>query len=372
METGQGAGNRGAGRLAGWVRLVAGLVVAAVGLAACAPSGGAPAPLANPPAGRPVAAATAAPSPPPRERLVVAYSQRSVSQGMHIYGLEAGYFAQQGLELETTQIPGSSVLAAAMIAGEVHIGTVGASAPTEARLGGADLVMLADTTPVMVFWLIGRPEVRAVAELRGKRIGVTRLGTALHLGGRLALRHHGLDPEREVTWMNMSTLSAIVAGLEANAVDAGVVTPIEKYQAQALGMQALFDIGTISPPFSQAGVVASQQFTRERPDLILRYLRGHLDGLKRLRADPAWGKQVMARWLQVDDPVVIDDSYDTYVRRYLPEIPLPRPEAVAPIIELLALTDPRASQLRPEDVIEPRFIQQLEAEGFFRRPPGGS
>jgi ABC-type nitrate/sulfonate/bicarbonate transport system substrate-binding protein len=264
------------------------------------------------------------------------------------------------------------VLAAAMIAGEVQIGTVGASAPTEARLGGADLVMLADTTPVMVFWLISRPEVRAVAELRGKRIGVTRLGTALHFGGRLALRHHGLDPEREVTWMNMSTLNAIVAGLEANALDAGVVTPIEKYQAQALGMNALFDIGTISPPFSQAGVVASQQFTRERPDLILRYLRGHLDGLKRLRADPAWGKQVMARWLQLDDPVVIDDSYDTYVRRYLPEIPLPRPEAVAPIIELLALTDPRASQLRPEDVVEPRFIQQLEAEGFFQRPPGGS
>ncbi len=340
---------------------------------ACAPDRGShqqamapPAPSAQPAAVR----SSPPPTAPPRERLVVAYSQRSVSQGMHVYGLEGGYFAQQGLDIETTQIPGSSVLVAAMIAGEVQFGTVGASAPTEARLGGADLVMIADTTPVMVFWLIGRPEVQTVGDLRGKRVGVSRLGTALHFGGRLALRHHGLDPERDVTWLSMNTLNAIVAGLEAGSLDGGVVTPVEKHQAQQLGMNALFDIGSISPPFSQAGVVTTRQLTQERPDVILRYLRGHLDGLKRVRSDPAWGKQVMARWLQLDDQAVLDESYDTYIRRYLPDVPTPQPDAVAPIIELLALTDPRASQLRPEDLVEPRFIQQLAAEGFFQRPPG--
>jgi ABC-type nitrate/sulfonate/bicarbonate transport system substrate-binding protein len=309
-------------------------------------------------------------APPPRQKVVVGYSQRSVSQGMHIYGMEAGYFDQQGLDVEFTQIPGASVLAAAMIAGEVQVGTVGASAPVEARLGGADLVMIADTTPIMVFWVVGRPEVRSVADLSGKRVGVTRIGTATHFGGRLALRHHGLDPERDVVWLNMSTNEAVLAGLEAGSLDAGVVTPVEKLIGQRLGLNALFDIGTISPPFSQAGLVISQKLGRERPDLVLRYLRGHLDGLKRLRAEPDWGKQVMAQWLDTTDQSIIEDSYQTYVRRALPEIPAPRTESVVPIIELIGQTDQRVNQLRAEDVIEPKFMQQLEAEGFFQQPPG--
>lgn len=352
------------------------LLLAAALLVACGSGAGstpaAPAAPAVPPAStgaqneRSGAVATAV----PRERLTVAYSQRSVSQGMHIYGIEGGYFDQQGLDIETTQIPGANLLTAAMIAGEVQIGTVGASSPTEARLAGADLVTIADTTPVMVFWVISRPEIKSVPELRGKRIGVTRVGTALHYGGRVTLRHYGLDPEQDAIWINMSTLTAIVAGVEANSLDAGVVTPVEKQQALGLGLTALFDIGTISPPFSQAGLATTGKLARERPDLVLRYLRGHLDGLKRLRADPAWGKAVMARWLQTDDQTLIDDSYETYVTKHLPAIPTPKPDSVTPIIELLALTDPRASTLRAEDIIEPRFMQQLEAEGFFQQPPG--
>jgi sulfonate transport system substrate-binding protein len=357
-----------------------GAVVSAVGLAALVAVGACgPSVVSAPPtpaSGSPIAgvsapvAGGAGPTTLPREKIVVAYSQRSVSQGMHVYGMEAGYFDQQGLDVETTQIPGASVLTAAMIAGEVKIGTVGASAPIEARLGGADLVMIADTTPVLVFWLISRPEIRAMADLRGKRVGVTRIGTATHFAGRLALRQHGLDPEQDVTWLNMSTNEAVLAGLEAGSLDVGVVTPVERLMAQKLGLTALFDVGSISPPFRQAGLVVSQQFARERPDLVLRYLRGHLDGLKRLRADPEWGKQVLARWLQTDDRAIVDDSYETYVRRFLPEVPVPRTDSVTPIIELIGTTDPRANQLRAEDVIEPRFIQQLEAEGFFAQAPG--
>jgi ABC-type nitrate/sulfonate/bicarbonate transport system substrate-binding protein len=158
--------------------------------------------------------------------------------------------------------------------------------------------------------------------------------------------------------------------VEANALDAAVVTPAERYQAQQLGLTSLFDVGTISPPFSVGGLVMSEQYTRERPEVVLRFLRAHQDGLKRLRAEPAWGKQVLSRWLQIDDQAIIDDSYETYARRYLPDIPRPTVEAVAPIVELLALTDPRAAQLAPESLIAPQFFQQLEAEGFFQKPPG--
>jgi NitT/TauT family transport system substrate-binding protein len=353
--------------------LLGGLAVLLL-LAACSPASSSPVPAAPAAPAAPPSSASgapaAAPAAPPREKVVVAYSQRSVSQGMHIFAMESGYFDQQGLDIELTQIPGSTVLTAALIAGEAQFGTVGASAPTEARLGGADLVMIADTAPVLVFWVISRPEFRSVADLKGKRIGITRIGTATHFAGRVALRHHGLDPETDAAWLNMSTLSAIVAGLEAGALDGGIATPVEKLAATKLGMNALFDVGTISPPFSQAGIVTSGALTRSRPDLMLRFLRGHLDGLKRVRSDEPWGKAVMARWLQVDDAELIDDSYATYVTRHLPEIPVPRTESVQPIIDLLALSEPRAAQLRAEEVIAPQFIRQLEAEGFFQQPPG--
>src|SRR5689334_13302261 len=95
-----------------------GLLVAT--LACQAPA--APAPTAGGSAGAIPAATDSAPAaaPPPRERVKLGYSQRSVSQGMHIYALEGGYFDRYGLDVETTQIPGTTLLAAAMIAGEVQ------------------------------------------------------------------------------------------------------------------------------------------------------------------------------------------------------------------------------------------------------------
>ena len=110
------------------------------------------------------------------ERIRIAYSAISGVQLPLWTAKESGFFKRQGLDVDFLYIGGGSVVVQAMLGGEVQLSRASAPGIVQAALHGADLVMIANTVNTLVYSVMTRPDVKSPEDLRGKTLGVTRLG----------------------------------------------------------------------------------------------------------------------------------------------------------------------------------------------------
>src|SRR5215470_13846823 len=111
---------------------------------------------------------------------------------------DAGYFEKQGLNVEPVQIRGGSLITVAILTGNLEFSGAGAESVVAARAAGGEIVLLACPVDVDPVYLIARPEIKSSADLKGKPAGITRYGSTTHFYLRAALKHIGLDPERDI------------------------------------------------------------------------------------------------------------------------------------------------------------------------------
>src|SRR5262245_29631680 len=109
---------------------------------------------------------------------------------------EAGYFTEEGLDVELIRVGGSTRMVAAMLGGSAPIIQAGASAAIAATGAGSEVVIIAATGRVSPFRLMARPEIKQPLDLKGKRAGITTFGSTSDQVVRIALKHFGLEPKR--------------------------------------------------------------------------------------------------------------------------------------------------------------------------------
>ena len=134
---------------------------------------------------------------------------------------DAGLFAKHGLNVEPVQVRGGSLIALVIITGDLPLSGVGAESVIAARAAGGDVVLLAcpiDADPV---YLVARPEIKSPADLKGQASAVTRYGSSTHFYLRAALQHLGLDPERDLTVLQLGAGPEMVAALEVGRIQIG-------------------------------------------------------------------------------------------------------------------------------------------------------
>ena len=118
----------------------------------------------------------------PLEKLRLTYSAIGGSQASVWVPYEAGIFRKHGLDVELLYVGGGGRAAQVVQSGEVPIGVFTGGAVINSNLAGGDLVMITSSMNVMTFAVMARPEIRRVEDLKGKRIGISRLGSATDFG----------------------------------------------------------------------------------------------------------------------------------------------------------------------------------------------
>src|SRR3972149_985440 len=160
------------------------------------------------------------------EKLVGIYSARVMSQSMPWIAQEAGLFRKHGLDFHLVYISSSGMVTAAMLSGDAEISLTGGVGNVRAYVQGAtDLVFIGAVKNVMTQSLMGKPEIKKPEELKGKKVGVTRIGSNTHYFAVQALRRFGLDPGRDVTFIQTGGEPQALAALTSGSVGASVVAP---------------------------------------------------------------------------------------------------------------------------------------------------
>jgi NitT/TauT family transport system substrate-binding protein len=225
---------------------------------------------------------------------------------------DAGLFARHGLEIEPVQIRGGSLIALVIITGDLPFSGVGAESVVAARAAGGDVVLLAcpiDTDPV---YLIARPEIKSAAELKGLASGVTRYGSSTHFYLRAALKHAGLDPERDVTVLQLGAGPEMVAALEAGRIAAAALTTRYAISFLDRGWPVLVDLSKTDLVYPSSCVTSSRAFIKAEPKLTEDFLRAYVAAIHLIRKDHAVAEKSFAKWLREKDPAIVKRSVAVY------------------------------------------------------------
>jgi len=301
--------------------------------------------------------ATAAP-------LRIAYSAISGAMASLWVAQEGGYFKREGLDTELLYIGGGSLLIQSMLSGDVPF-AYGPSVPViNASLRGADLVLIGNTGNALVFSIMSRPEIKQPENLKGKKIGVTRLGGSTDWALDAAVKQWGID-RRELVVIQTGGMPEGLAALSSGALDAVVLSPPSNFRALKAGMHELVGVGQLEVVFPNTPLSTTRRFVKAQRETTLRFLRGFTQGLNRLRSDKAFSMKVLSKYTQVVDPETLAELYQTFGVRYSGDrIPFVRAEGVEEILK--RTPGKEAQEARAGEFIDNGLLKELDQSGWFR------
>ncbi len=279
---------------------------------------------------------------------------------------DRGIFKKYGFDTEVIVMQGGTQLAQAIIGGSVPFGVMGGAYLT-AAVRGADLIMIATHMDKFPYSLIVKPSIKRTEDLKGSRLAISRFGSASDAGLRVSLQKLGLNPERDVTILQVGGQTSRFAALKAGTVDGTVVIPPLSGAAQRLGYSAIINMTKMGIPYPQEGVVVSRQLLATRRDVVMRFLKAYLEGVRELKTDKEFAIAIMAKYLRMDprkDREALEDSFQEVIIEQMLKVPQINLEAVKVALDLLGKERPANASSNPRDYVDGSLMQELIKSGF--------
>jgi NitT/TauT family transport system substrate-binding protein len=300
------------------------------------------------------------------DRIRIGYSSISGAYTPIWVAHDAGYFAKEGLQDDIILIPSGTQLAQVTVAGEIDIGSLNGSSAIAAALQGADLKIIGNSGNKMVFSLFVRPEIKSIEQMRGKKIGITRFGSAPDISIRYALRKHNINPDKDLTLMQLGFMATVAAGLQGGSIEGGVVSPPTQFAIEKAGFKELISITDMNFAFPNPALVAVGAIIKNRPEVITRFIRAYVRGIHRARTDPQFTYKSMAKYTKIQDMAVLQKAYEFYMSKVLEKAPYINMTGVQNVLDDLAKTVPAAKNAKPEQFVDNRFLDGVEKSGLMK------
>ena len=300
------------------------------------------------------------------ERLRIAYSSISGAYTGIWVAHDAGFFAKEGLEDQIIFIPSATQLAQVLVAGDVDIASLGGGPAMAASLSGADIKVFGNNVNKLIFSLHTKPEVKSIDELRGKRIAVSRFGSAADIAARTALRKFNLDPNKDVILMQLGTMSNMFGALKSGAVEASMVSPPTQFMSEKVGFKELVSVTDMDLAYPNPAMAVAGGLIRKKPDLIDRFMRAYVRAIQRARTDKESTVKTLAKYTTITDTVLLNKTYDFYMTKVIERAPYVNMQGMQNALDDVARTVPAAKNAKPEQFVDLRFLDRLEKSGLLK------
>jgi len=246
------------------------------------------------------------------QRLTVGYTPISGATLPFFIAVEEKIFEKHGFEVSPIFMGGSPLVNSAILAGEFPIGFTGGGGVISSRLGGSDLILIGSPLQVLTIDGWARPEIKSISELKGKRVGVTRIGTSSYFTGLSMLESAGLKTS-DVVFIQNGGVGESLAALLGGRVDVSMIGYPFGLRAQKEGFRMLFrPAGTDYGFFPNTALTARESWFKDRKNrtMAVRFLRAMSEGLLLARTDATVSKRALGKFTRVNDEAVLQGTFD--------------------------------------------------------------
>ncbi len=273
---------------------------------------------------------------------------------------EKGLFAKNGVSVDLKYILPATATQA-LISRGLDICNPGGEL-IEAGLSGHDVVMMLGVLNRAVFSLYAKPDLKTLADLKGKVIGVTQPGSTTDFVARVLVRDAGLALGKDVRVLHLDGIPAVMAALAQGNIDAGIISAPTTLKARKAGLKELVDITGKNIPLIHVAFASTRQYLKENPDRVRRFLQGYLEGLKIARTDAEQAKQAIGKYTKSTDADDLDETYRTFLAAW-DKVPYVSAAGVQTLLNFA--NQPAAKTAKPEQLIDNSFIAEFDKSGFI-------
>jgi NitT/TauT family transport system substrate-binding protein len=284
-------------------------------------------------------------------------------------GEEKGLFKKHGIDSEVVLIGGASAGGvSSLIAGDVQFLGGGGGGVINAGLGGADVIMIGSIVNKGVQRVMARSELRRPEDLRGKKIGVTRLGAASHLVLLIMLRGWKMNPN-DVQTIQVGSSPAMMAALEKGGIDAAVLTEPTFFFAEDQGYRTLADLADMDIYYLHSMIDTTRAYLRTNRDVALRFMKGYVEGIAYFKRNRKESIEVLAKKLRTAPAQTkyLERSHALYSSGYFESAPYVSLKGVTTLLDFYAKENPRARSANAQSFFDNSLVKELEDSGFIKK-----
>ena len=295
------------------------------------------------------------------KRIRIGYPSLSFRQSNVWVAKEVGLFNKYGLEVEPIFLRGGQMATQALVAGDppiVNIGTV-----VQASLRGHNLVLVAAVENNYDQIVFARPNITRLEQLKGKPFGVSGFGSATHYASTILVKHLKIDP-KDLPLIPTGADAERLAALSTGKIDATFFSSSAAPVARKAGFNELLQIADLGVEVQGNGFATSKTYIQTNRETVKNALKGFVEAIYFVYANKKEAQKVFAKYMRTNDPAVLEDSYDGYVKM-IPKKPYPTLKGIQFMLDMLAPQMPEAKTAKPEQFVDLSFLQELEKEGFF-------
>ncbi|MGH7835378.1 MAG: ABC transporter substrate-binding protein [Candidatus Binatia bacterium] len=302
----------------------------------------------------------------PKEKRValnMVYNNLSVGAGPIWIAQRAGIFQKHGVDV-TLSLARGSLSVQAMLAGSFPVGIVSTAGVVSSHASGGRLKIVAGIINTLLYSVIAAPDIKTGAQLKGKRVGVSRFGDSSELATRMAARQLGLDPDRDLSMVQVGSGPDRYAALRAGAIHAAVVGPAEVIRGLREGFNLLVDLTTQNVEYQGSVMAMTEDFMRQE-EAALSIVRAVTEGLHFFKTRREESVRIMSQFLKGADVEALREGWIAYAERIFPAKPYPTVKGTELVIREVASQNPAAAKVTPERLFELRFVEKVDRSGFI-------
>lgn len=305
----------------------------------------------------------APPTPVPLEKVVIGFDAMSITGGPMHFAQDLGLFKKYGLDEQLIYVDAGTKLTQAMVAGQIDIGQNGYSPVISAAAAGAKLVFIGGISNTMPFQLIVKPEIKTPADLKGKKVAISKYGSSTDTALQIVLKYYALDLN-SVTRLQIGSEPERVAAMQSGQVDGILVQYPTTGTMIQQGYRMLQDVAEIGGQYPNTSFVVSRDYLAKKRDVVKRFLMAMTEGINRYRTETDAAMTSTAKFLKIEDAKGLYETHAYYTSRVFPSVPRATLDGVANLIKL----DPEVNgKLKAEDVVDNSIFDELDKEGFLKK-----
>ena len=296
------------------------------------------------------------------DRVKASYAAVNASQSPLWVAQDRGFFGKHGIEADLVFISSGSLNVQALVGNTVQF-AAGGPAALEARLRGPKLVTVANPLTLLASNLVSHPDIKSIADLKGKVGAVSRFASSSHQGLRYLFRKNGLS-ESDLKLLQLGGDSGRLTGLTTGKVQYTFLGAAASEQARKQGLRILATAQQMAIPFPWTSVVVHEAWLETNRDLAYRYVKAVTEAVSFMKRNRPESERIISKYMKLNDPSLVSIEYSFNVALF-PDLPYPTLDGVRLILENLATENPEYARRDPKEFVDSSIVDRLKQEKFL-------
>ena len=300
-----------------------------------------------------------------QEKVRLSHSALESSNGVWYVAQDRGFYKKHGLDADLIFISSTTISVSSLMAGDVDVANASGGAIASAAAAGADLILVACYLNSLPYELVVHESVKSAEELKGKTIGISRLGSASDVAARVLIKALGLEPDKQVPIMQVGGSSERAAAFRTGRIAGFPSSPGIIHLTQGMPFNILISTADFQKRFEFPYICATttRSYLARRRETVKKVLMAHIEAMHFFKTRKEETKKIIAKYSRITNEAYLEDAYSAAAKLY-DRVPLVTRAGVEIQIKEAVGRKPGA-QLRFEDMVDDSIVRELDKSGFI-------